>query len=91
MAVKSREYLIKKVVEEIHNDSRNLNLDPHRSFHVFIHSPKLPREFGFGTDQIGLEVAVEKLLKMMDTEPTYVGQILYYRPIRRIVYEKLPE
>jgi hypothetical protein len=88
MAKESIEDLVKKVVEEICENNKNLDIN--RPFSIVVYDPQQPRELGLMATRDSLKSAVRTLYQWTEREPLHIGEILLYKPKTKVIYTKTP-
>jgi hypothetical protein len=88
MANESMENLVKEVMGEI--SEKNKGLDGSKPFSYVVYDPLRARSDGISGTRPSLEHTVRALLSLLNQEPTYVGEILVYKPHTKVFYTKLP-
>lgn len=86
MAKESMNDLVKRVVSEICSKKPELNIQ--RPFNVVLYDPQGQRMNGVMKSEEGLARAVRTFFEQLEKEPTYVGEILFYVPVKTVVYQK---
>lgn len=88
MAIESMESLVKRAFEEICEKNKDLHID--QPFTIVVYDPIRPRSDGLITTRKSLTHSVQTLFMRLQNEPQSIGEILFYKPRRRVVYQKKP-
>jgi len=86
MAKESMNDLVKRIVGEICAQKPELKIN--RPFNIVLYDPLGQRMNGIMKSEKNLQDAVRTFFEQLEKEPTYVGEILFYSPIKTVVYKK---
>ncbi len=88
MANENIDDLVKRVVEEILEENKNLTAN--QPFNVVVYDARWLRAQGVIITRNSLPYAVRSLYENLHKEPQSEGEILLYKPRLRVVYKKSP-
>ncbi len=87
MTQESMEDLVKRVVEEIREKDRSLDIA--LPFSIVVYDPQRSRMEGLLKTCNSLKSAVRSLYTLLKKEPTSTGEIFFYQRQRKTVYRKI--
>lgn len=88
MTRESLEDIVKKIIEEICQNHKSLDIT--KPFSIVVYDPLRSRMEGLNGTRDSLKNAVRTLLSWLDKEPASIGEILIYKPKTKVIYRKTP-